>query len=57
MCENMAEVFKAEAEALRKELTEKDATIKHLEDLLDNALAEVESLRDKLAEKEQADEN
>ena len=50
--EDMTEVFKAEAEALRKELAEKDDTIKYLDALLDNALAEVESLRDKLAEKD-----
>lgn len=43
-------------EDLQKQLAEKDARIKHLEDLLDNALAEVESLREKIAEKEQADE-
>ena len=38
----MTEVFKAEAEALRKELAEKDKEIKHLNDLLDNALKELD---------------
>lgn len=40
--EDMTEVFKAEAEALRKELAEKDNEIKHLNDLLDNALKELD---------------
>jgi hypothetical protein len=39
---SMEETYKAEVECLRKVLAEKDAKIKHLEDLLDNALAELD---------------
>lgn len=39
---NMEDVRKAEVECLRKQLAEKDAKIKHLEDLLNNALAELD---------------
>lgn len=34
---SMEEVYKAEVECLRKQLSEKDAKIKHLEELLDNS--------------------
>ena len=42
MCESMEEVYKAEVETLRKVLAEKDKEIQHLNDLLDNALAELD---------------
>lgn len=38
----MEETLRAEVECLRKLLSEKDAEIKHLEELLDNALAELD---------------
>ena len=38
----MENIRKAEVECLRKQLSEKDAKIKHLEDLLDNALEELD---------------
>ena len=39
---SMEEVLRAEVECLRKELAEKDKEIKHLNDLLDNALKELD---------------
>lgn len=39
---SMEEVYKAEVECLRKQLAEKDKEIQHLNDLLDNALAELD---------------
>ena len=42
MASEMEDVRKAEVECLRKQLAEKDAKIKHLEDLLNNALAELD---------------
>jgi len=38
----MEEVYKAEVECLRRQLAEKDKEIQHLEELLDNALAELD---------------
>lgn len=40
---SMEETYKAEVECLRKVLAEKDKEIKHLNDLLDEALAELDN--------------
>lgn len=40
---SMEETLKAEVECLRKVLAEKDKEIKHLNDLLDNALKELDN--------------
>lgn len=39
---NMEETLRAEVECLRKIIAEKDKEIKHLNDLLDNALKELD---------------
>ena len=41
---SMEEVLRAEVECLRKELAEKDKEIKHLNDLLDQALKDYDEL-------------